>query len=325
MAPLTKEQISDMKEDLAAYLKKKNEFDLILSMIQDSEYGKKYIYSDNEVCLSVDPSYHDKIVKKEFTADICFINKVDNAVILVEETEAPLEKEDQILAYCCVNDKGVQTILKSDSFPDIDIFLIVPNDERKNAQTLFDTVAKNDVIKNRIGGRIGLTIWYYNKEQNKATLICGKHRSPFLTGLALGTISITNENRIPIIKIAPSIEILRFLYSNLISMEMGQDTPHFTKEKIKKILGPYGIQKEKKWSDALKLGEEISLLENVNLTTFYAEPKYIKDHQTSIRYGAAFINNPIEYMLAQIDQSQASIFDFTDEESEGENEDDARY
>ena len=57
-----------------------------------------------------------------------------------------------------------------------------------------------------------------------------------------------------------------------------------------------------------------------NLESFYAEPKYVKDHQTSIRFGAIFINNPIEFMLNQIDQSQATIFDFIEETSEEENE-----
>ena len=83
------------------------------------------------------------------------------------------------------------------------------------------------------------------------------------------------------------------------------------------------LKTKKKWSEALKLGEEIGLLDNVNLESFYAEPKYVKDHQTSIRFGAAFINNPIEFMSAQIDQSQATIFDFIEEENEEENEVDA--
>ena len=246
MTPLTKDQIKGMEKDLVAYLRKKNTFDIILSMIQDGEYGKKYSYYDNEVALSVDPSFHDKIRRKEFAADVCFTNKEDNTVILIEETEAPLEKEDQILAYCCVNDKAVQTILKSDSFPDIDIFLIVPSSERASARSLFKTIEDNEVIKNRIGGRIGLTVWYYNKEQDNITKICGTHKSTFLKGLDISSIPVTSENRIPIIKIGPTIEVLRFLYSNLISMEIGQDAPHFTKEKIKKIVGVFGIKNEKK-------------------------------------------------------------------------------
>ena len=323
MAPLTKDQIKSMEKNLEVYVRKKNVFDIILSMVQDSEYGKKYSYSDNEVAFSVDPSFHDKIRRKEFAADVCFTNKEDNAVILIEETEAPLEKEDQILAYCCVNDKAVQTILKSDSFPDIDIFIIVPSSERANAHSLFKKIEKNEVIKNRIGGRIGLTVWYYNKEQNNITKICGTHKSTFLKGLDISSIPISSENRVPIIKNAPTIEILRFLYTSLLSKEIGQDAPHFTKEKIKKIVGAWGIRNERKWSDALKLGEEIGLLENVNFESFYAEPKYVKDHQTSIRFSATFINNPIEFMLAQIDQSQATLFDFNEEVNEEENEVDA--
>ena len=138
MAPLNKDQIKSMEIDLEVYVRKKNAFDIILSMIQDSEYGSKYIYSDNEVALSVEPNFQDKILKKEFKADVCFTNKENNAVILIEETEAPNEKKNQILAYCCVNDKVVQTILKSDSFPDIDIFIIVPSSERKNANLLYN-------------------------------------------------------------------------------------------------------------------------------------------------------------------------------------------
>jgi len=60
MVQLTKDQIESMEKDLAVYLRKKNAFDIILSMVQDSEYGKKYSYSDNEVALSVDPTFHDK-------------------------------------------------------------------------------------------------------------------------------------------------------------------------------------------------------------------------------------------------------------------------
>ena len=185
---------------------------------------------------------------------------------------------------------------------------------------VYKKINNNNVIKKRIGGRIGLTVWYYNKMQNNITKICGTHKSTFLKGLDISSIPVLSENRIPIIKNAPTIEILRFLYANLMSLEIGQEAPHFTKEKINRILGEWGIKNKKKWSDALKLGEEIGLLENVNFESFYAEPKYIKDHQTSIRFGAAFINNPIEFMLVQIDQNQVTLFDFIEELSEEENE-----
>jgi len=75
----------------------------------------------------------------------------------------------------------------------------------------------------------------------------------------------------------------------------------------------WGLTDEKKFKEALRLGERIGVLENVNIEQRYAGPKYIKDHQSSIIHLTHIMANPINYMRGQIpeeDKNQTSLGDW---------------
>lgn len=302
-------------------------FDLLLVWVQDSEIGASedgYEWYMDEVSFPIDPSFHKRINRKEVVADFCFVNRPDNAVILMEETEFPEKKVEQLLAYCCLDFKSVQNITKADSFPTVDVFLIVPFAKRSSAMSQFKKLEADPIGKKGIGGRIGLTAWYWTKgkkRENKIVKVCGMHKSANLKALP-GTFSLRgDELRIPILRSAPPIELLRYLHMKMIENELGEKNPFFDREKTKKWLRGEGIYSEKKIREAFKLGEEIGTLEHVDLTNLYAEPKYAKDHPRSVNLIKDFIADPFGFMGGLVDESQSSIEDYYETENDDSFED----
>lgn len=312
--PLSDSEISKIEEEREGYTKKKRVYDGIVSLIQDSELSPHYEYGDNEISVSVDPEFRSEIERESFSPDLCFRGKNKKAILFVEETFNPENKLEQLRSYICFDVEQIKTLLGITSYPDVDVFLIVPRSKRTKAVDVFNQLLEDEFVKKKIGGRCGLCVWYYDERMTKMTLNASKPKSDFISNFCKTNpeVVVIDENKIPIYKNAPPIEMLLFILSKT-AENLGDEEYHIDKNKIEDMFTPWGLTDEKKFKNALQLGERIGVLENVVIEQMYAEPKYKKDHQSSIIHLSHMMADPINFMRGQIpeeDKNQTSLTDW---------------
>src|SRR5207245_1418128 len=128
-----------------------------------------------------------------------------------------------------------------------------PLEARSAAQGVHASLMKDPVSGKRIGGKIGFTAWGLAKDLKRIIRVAGEFRDSALRSHLLEELAGYHvDNTIPILKTAPAIEILRYLYLRILMTERGNETPNLTRNKITEWLGEAGIFDEKKYAEALK-------------------------------------------------------------------------
>ncbi len=307
------------KRNYFGYLERHRLIEKIDSAIFEN-YKNIYKYYGNEVELHTNKDI--KLKKDIFEADLVYVSKNKDAVLLIEETSDPTNKKDQLLAYANISPQSLKLLTGTDFIPYVDVFLVSPQNHRSTALEVFN-VCKKD-ISSKLGKKLGLTLWYYPKSQKFFSCAGGKFSKSFpkinvpLLSKGIGAFRILKNSCHP-------IYLLQFIVLRAIEKYYGEDKNgiEINKEKLGEILRPYGIINEKKWTEAVNIGRHVGWFENVSLEQFAFTIKYTKLSHSSISGSKALTSNFFEAIEQEKDKKQSSLTDFfTYNSSKEENLDD---
>jgi hypothetical protein len=264
-----------------------------------------YVYIDNEFDLFTNTPH------KNFATDLVYMAKDRKAILLIEETEDPSLKLEQLINYSKLSAESAKTITKTDAVPAVDVMLVIPEAKRSDALKIYDDFEKE--VGNLSEKRRGISIWYYD-QYFKALRLCGGSLSPvfpkekkILPSKSYGTFKI--------LKTAPPVFLLLFIIMKALESEYGisQKGIEINKEKLEKWLGPYGIIKEEKWAAALKIGQDLRIISNFSSQQVTGTLNYSKAHPSSIGRLRAILADPFNIKVedVEVDESgQRSLFEF---------------
>ncbi len=296
----------ELKNSYNRYLKRHRKYEFIDCAVFTRLTS--YCYIDNEVDLFTNPPPH-----KKFATDLVYMTKDKRAILLIEETEDPSKKKEQLINYARLAAESARSITKTDAVPAIDVMLVIPEAKRSEALKIFEEVEK-EVGSLRDKGR-GISIWYYD-ENFKALKLCGGTLSPLFPA-DIKVLSSKSVGTFRILKTAPPVFLLQFIIIKALEAEYGisQKGIEITKEKLEKWLSPYGIVKQEKWAEALKIGQDLGYISNFSYHQITGTLNYSKAHPASISRLRALLADPFNIKVEEVtaeERQQKSIFDFGD-------------
>lgn len=293
----------ELKSSYRRYLKRHRKIEFIDCAIFMGL--KSYAYVDNEVDVITNPPPH-----KKFTTDLVYMAKDRRAILLIEETEDPSRKKEQLINYARLAAESARSITKTDATPAVDVMLVIPEVKREEALNIYDEVEKEVGSLSKKGR--GISIWYYD-ENFKALKLCGGTLSP-LFPLSIRILPSKSIGTFRILKNAPPVYLLQFIIMKALEAEYGisQKGIEISKEKLEKWLCPYGIIKEEKWAIALRIGQDLGYISNFSYHQISGTLNYSKAHPASISKLRALLADPFDIKEEQLEgqRSQKSIFDF---------------
>jgi len=265
-----------------------------------------YRYFDNEVEFHTN---RDKNVEKDIVeADLAYVSKKKNSVLLIEETINPINKKSQMIAYGNISPQNLRLLTGTDFTPYLDTFLVVPQKHRQTALDLFEDC--RDEIKN-LGNKIGFSIWYYPESKKHLRCAGGIYSKGFpninkiLNTKSIGTFKILKKSCHP-------IYLLQFIVLKAIEGHYGlsKEGIEVNEDILMDLLKPYGIINKSKWIEAIKIGRHVGWFENVSLDSFTFTIKHTKLNAASISGSKGLASNFFEAIEEEPDKKQSSLFDF---------------
>jgi hypothetical protein len=302
-------RIDDLLESYEKYIKKHRRFEFIDCAIFTT-LGQ-YEYFDNEVGLYTNPPARD------FATDIVYISRDRRAILFVEETLDPSEKKLQLKKYAHLSSKTALLIMKTNAVPAVDVMLVVPDEKRAAALALYEEVVKEE---GGLGRNRGISIWSYGKGEKVLKLRGGTLSPEFprdvkeLPSRGVGAIEILKEPH--------PLYLLQFIIIKALASEYGLalEGIEISKEKLGRLLTPYGIVREGLWREALRIGQDIGLITNFSSDQLTGTLNYTKPFPSSITKLGPKLAYPFAIVEEEdeIDKGQARLasFDAVFEETE---------
>jgi hypothetical protein len=185
--------------------------------------------------------------------------------------------------------------------------LVFPESYRDIALGVYERLSKEDGnSKNR-----GVSLWSYKQDKKVLKMVGGDFSDYFPTCPSeLRTKRIGTQR---IFKKANSIYLLQFIIMKAFEAEYGinDDNIEFNREKILNWLKPYGLVKEEKWREALKIGSEVGWISAFSLEQLTGTINYSKQNASSIAYSKDLM---ADFFMAieqkERDEKQKSLLDF---------------
>lgn len=293
-----------LKDGYYQYLDLHRRYEMIDSAIIEN-FGGIYEYFDNEVELMA--SSHKRIVSPNFSTDLAYLSRDCRGVLFVEETINPTDKFDQLFKYRHVSPTSLRLINKADYVPSVDVFLVFPEAFRDAALGMYERLVEEDGdSRNR-----EVSLWSYGNDKKALKKVGGDFSDYFPTCPSeLKTKRIGTQR---IFKKANEIYLLQFIAMKAFEAEYGTngDNIEFNQEKLLKWLKPYGLVKEQKWREALRIGEKVGWISAFSPEQLTGTINYSKLNASSVVHSKDLMSDFFKAIeQSERDEKQSSLFDF---------------